>query len=40
MVILILDNSLLGNIFKKKFDLDEYWKLGKNHLLSDGNKLF
>lgn len=40
MTILILDNALLGSILKKKFDLDEFWKLGKNHLLSDGNKLF
>lgn len=36
MCILILDEKLI----KKGSDLDEFWKLGKNNLLSDANKLF
>lgn len=36
MCLLILDEKLL----KKQGDLDEFWKLGKNNLLSDANKLF
>lgn len=36
MCILILDEKLI----KKGADLDEFWKLGKNNLLSDANKLF
>ena len=36
MCVLILDEKLI----KKNADLEEFWKLGKNHLLSDANKLF